>query len=873
MAEIRGQSAYRTVNLDNVRQNNIVGVDLREKLSETIFEQEYKEAARSIRSIISHNVKWAAKRKLESDGKKGGFESAMNRTEFQTAVPFIGDRGTGKTSMMYSVLLRLSRYDGSNEAAPFDLGEEHDSARFITLDMIDANSMKRTEDVLEIILSRIFAYLESIGGDEDFRELYRQIDSLYKDLSRVCWKQSFSSEELGLIGLKRIADSQKSIENFQKLVSDFTARISKIKYSGSQCYLVIALDDIDMYQGSNSGMRNNQFALLDQIYNYMRIPGLIVLMTYNESILKRNCLSHFRQTYYGHSTQEACSHAEREEIELLAQQFMAKLFPQEQRIYMPNFMVVGPENRPNLYVKPTINEGIKILPPFTSRDELPVKDFMLRVISHKTGVYFDAKGTKKHFFEPRNLRELGTMFQVIESMEEIPKKRNDQENVRKRNRQVLLNYLYNQFAGGRLSAEEFNRFQRLSMLPLARQGRTLVDNIRQHRMIIATKKDDLGFLEKNGKDRWRYSYGELLHNIYYATRIPRKKDAEEPYLSKDYIHCILGTHSVIMNQLFRESNPREMLMSFLGSSIAGRWANDMLPVFYVDEKKAQNYAAMGEPKFASIGSMSIPVSGFFDWEVPPAIKEVILKLQEGYMSVSEKKTLKQFIEALVLTGMLFTGFPQTGLKIQFSQKNKSEQQGLFLTSKSEDNVCFNLLNFVLNLYDADSVEGHIGYLQYIKEKLIKLGACDNILFSDRWEEILEEILGDNGEITMEVAEWKKTNKEYPVALPVQHFDMMYNIIKRLANVSYHDIPEESHVDDVFECVIRLYKDIEKELANQDEVYLTTFAKVYSTSFFYQVFTADDDNDRYNPYVKVVFNSMMKAAIPVQYSRGFLGGLM
>lgn len=910
----------RTIDLDNARQNNIVMVDLSHDLTETVFQREYKQAANIIARILKQGN---LEREYKSD----------TRTKYQTAVPFIGDRGTGKTSMMYSILERLRGYTNTeqNRDAPFDLGPENDNARFIIFEPIDANTLKRTENLLEIMLSRMLTYLEDFDekNQYDSRELYRRIDYLYNSLSRIYWKKSFEPSDSGLINLKRTADSQKSIAAFQELVRDFIIYVGNHKDNKSSFYLVLALDDIDMYQGMESGAENNQFSLLEQLYDYMRIPGLIVLMTYNESILKRNCVSHFRKVYFGKDAQSSCTSSETEEIEILARQFMSKLFPAEQRVYLPNLMLIDSANAPNIYIKHNDsdrNQENFAMPLFT--EDMEVKPFMLGLIAERTGVYFDAVGTKKHFFEPRNLRELGSLIQTVSSMQRVTNSE-QKEAVYHNNRQVLLSYLYNQFAGEQLSAEEYQQFQARATLPIERQDRLFVDDVHHHRRAVTFNPDDFGYLEKAKVDRWRYSYGELLHSIYFATRIRKNLDSRELYYSKEYIHCLLGVHSVVLNQTFcikDKQQIQEEWRKILGSSIAGRWANEMLPQFAViNEPLNSSY-------ISSVGSMSLPVRAFFSWKIPKEISEELLSLGKKQPSQKSKQKIQEFVNDLVLLGMLFTGFPKNGLKIQLIASENHQPNGiptLFLKSSSEEHICFNVLNFAINLF-FENEQGENFYLEEIFHKLKKLGetACDTIAqslmnesgtvsdgntsektfdseetspkvesgkalvdknrvddideiakeadkkeengeeskeikgipekelwakkvtepqfkscFEKNWNSILKTVFSNEKQgYFAEINRWAQTytQKGFHFVLPLQHFDMMYNTIKRMADVSYHDVPEEAAVEEVYNYFQRLYEDIARELENQDKVYFGPdishgFATAFKDSVFYQKF--------------------------------------
>lgn len=919
----------RTIKLDDVRKNSIVITDLKDDLKNSVFEQQFRMAAKIIREIIEESEKHTAYQSTncrhckKADCKACRYRDergcgddrihAFNRSECQTAVPFIGERGTGKTSAMSSVLEYLRCYRGAEQKnAVFSLGEKHEKTRFITFDMIDANTLTSAEDVMEIILSRMLSYLDDLPSDLDFQDLYRQIDSLHKNLGQVYGGKARTRDGYGIAALQQISDSQKVIEDFRHLVRDFNREVGQHKFNNHPCYLVVALDDVDLYQGAAGGMRDRQFALLEHIYNHLRTPGLIVLMSFNEYILRRKCNEHFAKIYFGElrPREREYTRAEREDIEKLTAQFMSKLFPQEQRIYMPNFLLVNTGDRSELYVKPVVKgeDGDKTISPFATEEPLPVKDFMLRLIAHLTGVYFDAAGTKQHFFEPRNLRELGELFQVISGMHEIREKdKSDSERceqLQEKNRQLLLNYLYEQYSLKHLRPEEYRQFQQLSVLPLERQNTNLVDRLRTQRNHYAVRPDDIGYLALTNRDRWKYSYGELLHNIYYATRIPRNVDTGEMIYSKEYIHCILGTHSVLLKQLVcdivrdngdaRSKKQRSDLLRMIGSSVAGRWANEMFPAFGV-YSVATNMA----------GSMSMPVRYFVDWKLPDDIAGKLLVLQ--YTSEKKQRTdVIQYVKELVLIGMLFTSFPSRGLEIRLEPEMSAEgKREVFLRSTSVDQICFNVLNFVINLYDALTTEGRDGYLLYMQKKLTKLGQdFSSLLAGTKWNVILryaenqereadkryrsgplpysdEEIetmhqqavyrrnyrfanlweeetrqfkreLFNNAwsavvyeaisELQIEIAKWQERFENRKMVLPVEHFDMMYNIIKRLANGSYYDIPAEAAPDEVYDYYVRLYKNVAHELEKQDRVYGGEhFAEAFRECVFFKEFCAEPDS--------------------------------
>lgn len=947
-------SNRRTVNLDDVRQNNIVWTDLNDSLGDSVFEQHFKKAVQTISDIIGETKKHESKswqppcgesknrdcrscRHRDSYGCTEISEPPVNWTKFHTAVPFIGERGTGKTSVMFSVLEYLKRYRGESVSGL----NSFDDVRFITFDMIDAAMLTSTEDVMEIILSRMLNYLEEFSGESDFRDLYRQIDELHKNMNRVYGRKPDSREGYGLSSLQQIADGQKVKTAFSNLVSDFRNVISHRKFANKKCFLVIALDDVDLYQGAKSGLHDAQYALLEHIYNYMRIPGLVVLMTYNEYILRRECGRHFAHIYFGDDKPKEREYtpSEREDIDNLTAQFMSKLFPQERRIYLPNYLFVNTNNEADLYIKPFLSEKEGTLAPF-SRDQKPtVKEFMLRLIAHRTGVYFDVAGTKRHFFEPRNLREFGEMFQIVNDMKDPEK----DDSIKAENCQKLLHYFYEQYALMHLETEEYRKFQQIAMLPIARQKVVLIDRI--HGQLQGIFKD-IKTPEKDGKEgvnRWTYSYGELLRCMYYATRYDKNNRFGETTLySKEFMHCILGTHSLIMNRLAQQSTQEQMneqeckkvqenIREIIGSSIAGKWANKMLPVVGIANVIGDN-----------AGSISnIPINSYFNWKLPEEVLNAIWNYS------NEADVLKQYLEALLLVGMFFTGVPDE-LRIKLDPDVEDKKLVVYMRSDSVKHICFNVLNFVINLYNRNTEneksKNKNSYFSDMREKLKKLGAvfaekltydyweaeqtevqnrlaeletelkkkqeskvfelaredfnikrrklerrmevpalmkqqiCEHKSvsedFRDAWIKLVDDLVD---EFDKSVESWQSTyGKDHLAVLPVEHLDMMYNILKRLANNSYYDRPEQIDQEEVYDYCVELYDNILKELGKQEDVYandlhankMTRFTDAFRSCIFYERYAGD----KKNLYVKNMQHQMMQRAWKAQSVRNSSGSI-
>ena len=434
--------------------------------------------------------------------------------------------------------------------------------------------------------------------------------------------------------------------------------------------------------------------------------------------------------------------------------------------------------------------------------------------------------------------------------------------------------------------------------------------------MVTNTPGDFGYVAN--EDRWRYSYGELLHNIYFSTRIGQTRESSAPFFRKEFMRCILGTHSVQFNEAVRSTESRRDILKVIGSSLAGRWANQMLPVMRINEFE--------DPSGG--GSISLPVRDFFGWKIPEEVQYALMALAQG--GVQETRAiLYQFFEALTVLGMFFSNVPANGLGICL---DIDDDEDLILRSDSGEYLCFNVLNFAINLYDAlpEEENGKKGYLVLMQEKLLKLGetfadylcqdwkhrladvseldnipdyemspgvlkrnkmlrersdeikftamkwermqkrcgALDATRFIAEWNDILQELMG---KYRAKIRRWRHDHGRYSWVLPVENFDMMYNITKRLATVSYYDIADDADASEMFGHYVRLYKNLEEELANQDRVYFRndkaekhTFSKAFQDCVFYSAINTPkrnafgEFNKDYNPFIEFVLVQMLSA---------------
>lgn len=128
-----------------------------EESQKPAFAKQYRRAA----TIVCDAVCRAIKDVKEQSNRRESHQRHVNNL-----IPIIGERGTGKTSVMRSFCCALERYNGITLAPDpvfpcYDLKLDEQArqnianAHFLVLDVINAGELKGQDDILEITLARM----------------------------------------------------------------------------------------------------------------------------------------------------------------------------------------------------------------------------------------------------------------------------------------------------------------------------------------------------------------------------------------------------------------------------------------------------------------------------------------------------------------------------------------------------------------------------------------------------------------------------------------------------------------------------------------------------------------------------------------------
>lgn len=828
------QSAERVLKIDKLFTEGVI-LDSTDEIEQSLMCREYHQAGEMVYQIVKRNEQ------LHSCGSPGWERAPKNaETEkVENIISFVGERGMGKTSVMRSFIEFLTYENTGRESVKSLLktggGRDLlDSVYFVPLRCIDASVLKSSEDVMEIILARMYRYvrelIEEPGGQgagmadrEETRALFRQFEQVYQAVMTLNEKSAFEPGESALLRLQSLNSSFSLADSFRALVESFlkfTAESRGCFHRGCNPYtrtpyLVIALDDVDRYMPDpmKGEPRKGVYTLLGQIDEYLKIPGVLVLMAYDDALLKINCRTYIKEKYQFNDED-----AENNQVD----QYLTKIISARQKIYMPNLAWKDhmTQNRLQIEIEkasrnqpfPEVWEGSK------NGEEsfrLPAKDFTLCYLAEQYGCFFDAVGQKKHFFEEQNLRRLTDLVLALQLTDEEKKEDHGYSK--------LISYIYNHFRSAVLTGQEAALFGEWMEKWVDRRSYDIINYIRSQRAESGKTRENrngkkslderISDFVSSGREKdessdekkeeraetdWRYSYGGLLYNLYQSTRV---EGGKKRVFSKKMAQCILASYSVVLPHL-AENDEVDLLKKVMGSSIAGRWANSFLPRVVAQDRSENRLVS------AQIGAYDFKKALAAYVHIPCASAGKIEMLHQNHKKTELITEISYLIPAIELFSMFFTrlqkGNHDCGYDWELKIKREEKGKDVCILAMTADSACFNIFNFVVNSFDPDC------FFSQIHPSLYAL--------IGRWTEGIGEAekMVSNFSLKNKYKKWQEDYGRF--AMPFQHFDMLYNIMKRQQNNLENRFEREIEVKGFLNQCVEVYMNISEALKEQDDFY-------------------------------------------------------
>lgn len=735
-----------------MKENNILkikGSEVRIETTEEIvegsyFNDEYIHAFQIIQEIIDRNF----------------FRNPNSEMKIHNIVPFIGKRGSGKTSAMMSFSGILDRYykeQNSFDHYPYVFknpkGEE-EKVRFFCVDCIDGSLLEKGEDIFKLILAQMYRsflerdeaeYSKDRSYEYEKRELQQYFDKVYRSVCKLeqeNYREPYY-EESSIISLKNLSSSLALVREFNSLVQQYlklfmeTGNDSRQYYDHVKPFLVIMVDDLDLniYKG---------YEMLEKLHRYMMVPNVIVMLSVDYDQIKLLCE---KQLYQMVPNFDSKLNEKRKAVERVARDFLDKVFPGNVRIYMPRF-----ELRNDIQIS-------------MSNDNKNPREFLFELLYEKLELRVDIEGTKRHYYEQNSLRTFVSFFLMLYKMQSVIKKMPDEtEDTFNYNYKLLMSDTLNRMADERLDSNHKEIFEKIVKTDLLHSAKTLYAQIVQYMYIEENYESGLTWQEKNERKKLGelarninlagYNYGELLRIIYCWGRIDND--------CKEMVRCLLAYFSLEFFKICREEKEfdvkrRKLIHDIMGGSVLGSWANLIAPRMRVLQSKAQMMGMRVNIDMSKVISMNLEV---FD-ELDKTTKE-------------NRKGTYQLIRKFLLWTMFFDQMDYTENSCRWNiikVKNSENQIKLEKVENPERKIeelkmCgvgvanFNIFGFVTNaFYYKENVRPLLE--QFCK--IIGLGESDE-------NKILKKI-------DSEFSEWQKISKGF--AIPVYNMDVTYNLFKRL----------------------------------------------------------------------------------------------
>lgn len=752
-----------------------------ERFFESIFRDNYYDGFVNVGKLI---------RDSKAFSKQHDSEERLNDERFYNSISFFGERGVGKTSVMYSFVKALENnkysefikkyrerygtgagFAGQQDNALVSTLEEYE---FHTLDVIDVSLLEEKESIVDVILTKLYEQFV-LRVDEFKRPIWKMknqpftADDVRKSMANVyegyhlvrSGKDNQYAPRFSVEILKGLSGSFHVRQNIYKLIEQF---LNVFCGTNDKHFLVICIDDIDL---STHG-----FDILEDLHRYFMIPNVIICLTANSKDLHRICVRHFRNT---HGLKDS---SEKSESNNMAITYLEKVLPVDNRIHMTSLL------DKNCFVRLPVKSFDKARPEYNI---WTIKQFMLHKIAERTLSYYDGVGLKKHFYEVSNMRTLRNLYHMLYEMPVISLNSDD-------NKQTSI---YNQITAnlsklhedivGRMATELITDekgqeiFKRFCEEDLARRCSLLID------WLFSTYDKGQFYKEYS---QYGYSYGEFIRAINVLS-----SDRPE---QKGLVRCILAESSISMTRLYYsevllkevDSNYHKRLHrewnQLIGKSVVGSYANKFFPVInikYANGSKGVNHFGYEEKReFLMRHKVNYDFDGIHGNVTPVS-----------YIKWCKKLLGDGFADAFYFVGMFLKDIEYINLQSPKSiylldhtrisgekypkEETIDDYQEQIVLKQNVSKFTFDIFGFVITTRDLETYKTSVRSMLY--EMFDDAGKK---LFDGKWTDNHRKQIVDyiKGLVFYgEKEEIKSDGTTYP--LPLHCVDIMYNIFKRIKN--------------------------------------------------------------------------------------------
>lgn len=316
-------------------------------------------------------------------------------------IAFIGERGAGKTSCMYSSIKILKDAQEQNDWHLIYHDDFKPTKKLKFMKTIDPSCFDKQHNILEMLIGEMYCEAMKKFDNEGkqrsrdaFQQLIVQFQQTKRHLRFLSDAKPLSYEDDELEELGYLSSGVDLRESMKTLIDCFLC------YMGGDI-LVIGIDDIDLNT-------SRAYSMVEQIRKYLILPKVMILMAVKleqlDSVIRLELAKEFKEIMY--DGKGAVSDADLSEM---VERYLNKLIPLQARIYLPK--------PSSIYDRPLVIRDTK----GGNMNFDSVREAVPSLIFAKCRyLFYNTKGTTS-LIVPRNLRDLRMLIRMLYVMPDYNK--------------------------------------------------------------------------------------------------------------------------------------------------------------------------------------------------------------------------------------------------------------------------------------------------------------------------------------------------------------------------------------------------------------------------------------------------------------------
>lgn len=338
-------------------------------------------------------------RKLE---QKSMDNAIFNDIYDNNIIAFIGERGAGKTSCMYSALKIVKDAQEKEDWRPI-YGEHYKPRKKIKLlKTIDPSFFDTKHNILEMLIGEMYRELKqrkernpSEMNRDELHTLLSQFQETKRHLRFLTTESNPFSQDDELEELDYLSSGADLRDSISLLIQRF------LKLTGDDV-LMIGIDDIDL--NTKQG-----YSMVEKIRKYMILPQVVILFAVKLNQLASVIHLELTQQFKDVLNNEYGSVSD-SDISEMAERYLNKLIPLQARIFIP-----GPST---FFERPLVVQDID---GNNKKEYASIREAVPSLIFAKCRyLFYNTQGTTS-LIVPRNLRDLRMLVRMLFVMDDYTK--------------------------------------------------------------------------------------------------------------------------------------------------------------------------------------------------------------------------------------------------------------------------------------------------------------------------------------------------------------------------------------------------------------------------------------------------------------------